>query len=839
MVDSGKESKQGSVLLSPLDEGSKNKRKLGDPCIEKTTNPPTSLTELPPYGFSAEIPPSSLSAYVSLEVGLDQPKEAVVGAFECADWDDPITCQLEELLLSNLQAIFRSAIKQISECGCSGEDAEKTILRGGLYIGGKDPVSNIVNDTLTFVKKSRDVDCSRYNEIDNLQHLAEYTLLEMISVLREVRSLSVGEAMWLLLIYDLNVLQACVLEDDSLSDLGCKNFSGDSSCDSATLQLRSETQGHKTMQPKPNEEIVSNPSPGHTPNHLPETLKFGSFQNSPKDKTPQDLEGLTQERESMEYMLDNLEKCLNTASQISASEEKSGAGRRGTKKEIAVLRQSSFHIEKNYRNYGSGGRLGKLAAFGGFVLEKGFKPLSEHPGGLLKIGSSKGSAEVKGKAPLTYGKRSSSTNTSSASLETKSLPKTPGKGTKPSLRSKETKLCQKSNSEKKSSPTPPVSTSESPKIPDYCAGILHDKSVGEYVPADEKDVLILKLVSRLQELQNELHGWTEWANQKVMQAAHRLIKNLPELKMLRQEKKEVDEYNRERKMLEENTIKRLSEMKHALNNATAHVEKANSTACRFEVENSLLKMELETAKQKVLESSDSYHEALEREQKALKQAQAMEGQKRSLQEELETEKCKVAVLQQDIIKEKSIYYQIEARWERMRMEKEKLLAQVASIRNEREQYEVLSKLEKDIIKQNAEIDIKECLDDIRKLETKLSEMTLKHEKSKIAALKRGAAGSFGSSPPEARGIMTVTEDQSFTVFNREVNFQEDYGNGGLKQERECALCLSEEISVVFIPCAHQVVCAKCNELHEKQGMKDCPSCRTTIQRRINVHFVRP
>ncbi|KAL0302939.1 UNVERIFIED_CONTAM: putative E3 ubiquitin-protein ligase [Sesamum radiatum] len=53
-------------------------------------------------------------------------------------------------------------------------------------------------------------------------------------------------------------------------------------------------------------------------------------------------------------------------------------------------------------------------------------------------------------------------------------------------------------------------------------------------------------------------------------------------------------------------------------------------------------------------------------------------------------------------------------------------------------------------------------------------------------------------------------------------------NGGVKRERECVMCLSEEMSVVFLPCAHQVVCTTCNELHEKQGMKDCPSCRSPI-----------
>lgn len=69
-------------------------------------------------------------------------------------------------------------------------------------------------------------------------------------------------------------------------------------------------------------------------------------------------------------------------------------------------------------------------------------------------------------------------------------------------------------------------------------------------------------------------------------------------------------------------------------------------------------------------------------------------------------------------------------------------------------------------------------------------------------------------------------------------FQEYSGTGGVKRERECVMCLSEEMSVVFLPCAHQVVCTTCNELHEKQGMKECPSCRGAIQRRISVCFAR-
>ena len=60
----------------------------------------------------------------------------------------------------------------------------------------------------------------------------------------------------------------------------------------------------------------------------------------------------------------------------------------------------------------------------------------------------------------------------------------------------------------------------------------------------------------------------------------------------------------------------------------------------------------------------------------------------------------------------------------------------------------------------------------------------------------------------------------------------------VRRDRECVMCLSEEMSVVFLPCAHQIVCGKCNELHQKQGLRECPSCRTPIERRIRVYGVQ-
>lgn len=61
----------------------------------------------------------------------------------------------------------------------------------------------------------------------------------------------------------------------------------------------------------------------------------------------------------------------------------------------------------------------------------------------------------------------------------------------------------------------------------------------------------------------------------------------------------------------------------------------------------------------------------------------------------------------------------------------------------------------------------------------------------------------------------------------------------INHERECVMCMSKEMSVVFLPCAHQVVCVKCNDLHQKKGLRDCPACRTPIQQRIRVYGVKP
>lgn len=164
--------------------------------------------------------------------------------------------------------------------------------------------------------------------------------------------------------------------------------------------------------------------------------------------------------------------------------------------------------------------------------------------------------------------------------------------------------------------------------------------------------------------------------------------------------------------------------------------------------------------------------------------------------------------------------------------------QASSIRKEREQIEASAKSKEDMIKSKAETNLMRYKDDIHTLEKEISQLRLKTDSSKIAALRRGIDGSYAGRLTDIKNSSVHKESQIPLISEVMKDYHDFSGPGGVKRERECVMCLSEEMSVVFLPCAHQVVCTTCNELHEKQGMKDCPSCRSPIQRRIPVRYAR-
>ncbi|WRX10600.1 hypothetical protein QQP08_003087 [Theobroma cacao] len=419
---------------------------------------------------------------------------------------------------------------------------------------------------------------------------------------------------------------------------------------------------------------------------------------------------------------------------------------------------------EKYKAYGKGAfRVGKLATICGFVVKKRKKSPSKSPTVNLKNVSSKINAKA---GDLADESHHVLTNSSLGLIVTDKSPTLPTKKTKSAVLIANTELAPSSSLERKLFPKSESitsvssktldhdverkltskakgSTSVSSKTPDYYARIPYDQSLGKYIPQDENDELILKLVPRVQDLQNELHSWTQWTNQKVMQAIRRLSKDQPELKALRQEKEKAEQIQKKKQTMEENTMKRLAEMEGALNDATTQVEDTNSTVQKLEVEHSMLKKEMKVVKLQAVESAASCQEAFEREQKALKDVRSWDGQRSLLQEELALEKQMAAELKKKVGKAKNIYNQTEMRWKHERLAKENFLVQAASLKKERKGFEVAAKVEGDKIKQKVEKDMHKYEEEIKELKDKLSELKMKLDSSKIAALRRGSDGGNG------------------------------------------------------------------------------------------------
>ena len=638
-ADSGRENRQ-------QDKGCKNKRKLVHPPVVPA-NAPSSLIEFPRYELPLEIS-QSLDESNSSEVVSDwYREEPEVRMRELVDWNDPIASQLEELLLSNLQAIFHAAIKQIVELGYGEEVAHMSISRRALYIEEGDPVSNIVHDTLN-VLKGNDV-AGADVVFENFQHLLYYTMLEMISVLREVRpSLTAGEAMWLLLTCDLNISLACAAEDHPSGVVR----NGESSASSSIPQSKPEVQISESdiiIEPT----VRKDSSQSHQ-NCKSEAPKFGSFQNSPNSQSPLASEGVKLQKGNASSPV-TAEKSSGTSGGHAKDCKPGPSSKRHNRKEIAALRQKFLHMEKAYRACGKGGfKTGKITSVSSLVVEKRLKQPSEIPNQQMKCGSSN-SSSTKGVHSADAVCRVSTNGASALTVKGSSgtLPTKDAISTSPKVNS------NTSASETASKPKSELSSVANQKMLDYCAGIPYDETLGKYVPRDEKDELALMLIARVQELQFGMQSWNNWTNQKVMQVTERLGKLQGELKALRKEKQEADLYKKDQKLLEENAVKRISEMENAMENTRKQIESATSAAVMLEAENSLLKKELGDAKLWVLKSMTSHQQALEREQMALKQVQSWESQNGLLRDELEREKHRLSNLQQELHKEKSLLAKVE------------------------------------------------------------------------------------------------------------------------------------------------------------------------------------
>nr|CAD1829672.1 unnamed protein product [Ananas comosus var. bracteatus] len=562
-----------------------------------------------------------------------------------ADWSDLTETQLKEILLSNLDAFFKNAIAIVSAYGYTEEAAVNAVLSAGLRYDCRDALSAVVDTAFEWFRGGQEIDTSkRENLSEDLQKLENSVLSRMVSVLREAHPFfSIGDAMWCLLICDLNVSHACSMDGNPSKCIGneekldaCSN-----SDNTASLALPESGVSQNVPQPEtptlpsmPNLAYGRFSAPGNAQSMIP-NLKIS--------RNPVTSSDHVEESSSL-----SLTQTLQEEKAVSSKMVQIGS----SKKESSILQQKSIHLEKSYRALGSKAALKacKHSGVGTTILDRRCKSISGNSGmslkSSLKVGKVMGMNITEANATLNLSFSAGLSSTSSFNTKAaNSHPQTATANTELSL-----SLPSSSSSVASTKQDCGVEASKCCNFDAY----PYDKICKDWVAEHKKDEIAISLVPYVRELQTQMQSWTDWAQQKVMQAARRLAKEKDELQSLRQEKEEAGRMQEERQSLEESTRKKLAEMETAIAKASGQVERANATARRLEVENAQLRLEMEAAKLQAAESAANCEELSRKEVKTVKKAQSWETQRTLLQEELVNEKHKLSHLQQQLEQGKSI-----------------------------------------------------------------------------------------------------------------------------------------------------------------------------------------
>lgn len=348
----------------------------------------------------------------------------------------------------------------------------------------------------------------------------------------------------------------------------------------------------------------------------------------------------------------------------------------------------------------------------------------------------------------------------------------------------------------------------------------------ETITDDQKDEIVVTMLHQIKDLERQVKERKEWAHQKAMQAARKLSNDLTELKMLRMEREETQRLKKGKQTLEDTTMKRLSEMENALRKASGQVDRANAAVRRLETENAEIRAEMEASKLSAAESVTTCLEVAKREKKCLKRLLAWEKQKAKLQEEIANEKEKIKELQQCLARIQQDQKETESKWRQEQKAKELLLAQVEEERRSKEGAEAGNKRKLEALRLKIEIDFQRHKDDLQRLEQEFSRL-------KASAESNEQNHQSNTLPP---GKLERAKPQGETIARllHELDELEDSSEKETNCDRDCIICLKDEVSIVFLPCAHQVLCASCSDNYGKKGKATCPCCRVPIEQRIRV-----
>ncbi|XP_020114376.1 MND1-interacting protein 1-like [Ananas comosus] len=347
--------------------------------------------------------------------------------------------------------------------------------------------------------------------------------------------------------------------------------------------------------------------------------------------------------------------------------------------------------------------------------------------------------------------------------------------------------------------------------------------------SDPNTQTICELVRQIRDLGLQVKERREWAQKKAIQAAQKLSNDLMELRVLRMEREEKQRLKKEKQAVEDAMMKRLSEMEDVMKKASGQVDCVNAVVRRLEMENAEIRAEVEAAKLTASELVRHCEEGMKKHRRTCKKAQATEKQMRRIEEEMAKEKRKITQAEQQLSEITEEIKEIEIKLIEESKTKEQAIALAEKERRAKESIEAGIKRRQDELRQKLEMDSKRYKDDIGRLEEELSRLQASAEPTQINS---PLPSTLNFRDADTRRPPKEASGKGLNVLNKPPEPSQKPSN-----HRECVNCKHDEVSVVLLPCAHQVLCARCNEDHEKRGKFSCPCCNTKIDERIRVYGV--
>lgn len=155
--------------------------------------------------------------------------------------------------------------------------------------------------------------------------------------------------------------------------------------------------------------------------------------------------------------------------------------------------------------------------------------------------------------------------------------------------------------------------------------------------------------------------------------------------------------------------------------------------------------------------------------------------------------------------------------------KDEAFTLVEEERRAKEAAESNNKRKLEALRLKIEIDFQRHKDDLQRLEQELSRLKASAQTAELHH-QSPMSGSEGAKP----------QRDTIAKLLQELDNLEDMSEKEVSSNRECIICMKDEVSVVFLPCAHQVMCASCSDEYGRKGKAACPCCRVQIQQRIRV-----